>query len=100
MQVRAGKVLPINKECLNLLEKCKEIVSDEGCIQKFINKYDHIGMGLNAEDISAILNILQKIYIWNKSKKPSSHLFRAVAEITLSDIEDDFFEKIRLIGSF
>ena len=42
-QYGTGKVLPISEELLNLLEKWKEIVGDEGYILRSINKHGHIG---------------------------------------------------------
>ena len=59
-QYGTGKVLPISEELLNLLEKWKEIVGDEGYILRSINKHGHIGDSLNPASISTILKTLQE----------------------------------------
>ena len=59
-QFGTGKVLPISKELLNLLEKWKGMVGDEGYILRSLNKHGHIGNNLNPTSISTILKTLQE----------------------------------------
>ena len=58
-QYGAGKVLPISEELLNLTEKWKGIVCNEGYILRSINKHGHIGDSLNPASISTILKMLK-----------------------------------------
>jgi hypothetical protein len=58
-QYGSGKVLPISEELLNLIEKWKEILGNQGFILKSINRHGHIGNSLNPVSISTILKTLQ-----------------------------------------
>ena len=61
------KFLPISEELLNLLEKWKGIVCNEGYILRSINKHGHIGDSLNPASISTILkDATGRIKIWIK----------------------------------
>ena len=48
-QFGAGKMLPINQELFDLLEKWKSIVSDESYILRTISRHGYIGKNLNLQ---------------------------------------------------
>jgi integrase len=99
-QYGTGKVLPISKELLNLLEKWNEIVGDEGYILRSINKHGHIGNNLNPASISTILKTLQEGLKSGSNKQPlSGHSFRVGAALDLLE-QGEPLEKIMLRGGW
>jgi integrase len=99
-QYGTGKVLPISEELLNLLEKWKEIVGDEGYILRSINKHGHIGNSLNPASISTILKTLQEVLKTGSNQKPlSGHSFRVGAALDLLE-QGEPLEKIMLRGGW
>ena len=99
-QFGTGKILPISKELLNLLEKWKEIVDDEGYILRSINKHGHIGDSLNPVSISTILKTLQEGLKAGSNEQPlSGHSFRVGAALDLLE-QGEPLEKIMLRGGW
>ena len=99
-QYGTGKVLPISEELLNLLEKWKEIVGDQGYILRSINKHGHIGDSLNPASISTILKTLQKRLKYGPKEQPlSGHSFRVGAALDLLE-QGESLEKIMLRGGW
>ncbi|MDG1693901.1 MAG: tyrosine-type recombinase/integrase [Porticoccaceae bacterium] len=99
-QYGTGKVLPISEELLNLLEKWKEIVGDEGYILRSINKHGHIGNSLNPASISTILKTLQEGLKTGSNQQPlSGHSFRVGAALDLLE-QGEPLEKIMLRGGW
>jgi integrase len=99
-QYGAGKVLPISKELLNLLEKWKEIVGSEGYILRSINKHGHIGNNLNPASVSTILKTLQEGLKPGSNQQPlSGHSFRVGAALDLLE-QGEPLEKIMLRGGW
>ena len=99
-QYGTGKVLPISKESLNLLEKWKEIVGCEGYILRSINKHGHIGNSLHPASISTILKTLQEGLKSGTDQQPlSGHSFRVGAALDLLE-QGEPLEKIMLRGGW
>ena len=99
-QFGTGKVIPISEELLNLLEKWREIVGDEGYILRFINKHGHIGNSLNPASISTILKTLQEGLKSGINQQPlSGHSFRVGAALDLLE-QGEPLEKIMLRGGW
>jgi integrase len=99
-QFGTGKVLPISKELLNLLEKWKRIIGDEGYILRSINKHGHIGNSLNPASVSTILKALQEGLKSEPNQQPlSGHSFRVGAALDLLE-QGEPLEKIMLRGGW
>lgn len=99
-QYGTGKVLPISEELLNLLEKWKRIVCNEGYILRSINKHGHIGDSLNPASISTILKTLQEGLKTGSNQQPlSGHSFRVGAALDLLE-QGEPLEKIMLRGGW
>ena len=99
-QFGTGKVLPISKELLNLLEKWREIVGSEGYILRSINKHGHIGNSLHPASISTILKTLQEGLKSGTNQQPlSGHSFRVGAALDLLE-QGETLEKIMLRGGW
>jgi len=99
-QFGTGKVLPISEELLNLLEKWKRIVGDEGYILRSINKHGHIGDSLNPASISTILKTLQEgLKSGTNQQSLSAHSFRVGAALDLLE-QGEPLEKIMLRGGW
>jgi site-specific recombinase XerD len=99
-QFGTGKVIPISEELLNLLEKWKEIVGNEGYILRSINKHGHIGDSLNPASISTILKTLQEGLKTGSNQQPlSGHSFRVGAALDLLE-QGEPLEKIMLKGGW
>jgi integrase len=99
-QFGTGKVLPISEELLNLIEKWKEIVGDEGYILRSINKHGHIGDSLNPASVSTILKTLQEGLKTGSNQQPlSGHSFRVGAALDLLE-QGEPLEKIMLRGGW
>jgi len=99
-QFGTGKVLPISEELLNLLEKWKRIVGDEGYILRSINKHGHIGDSLNPASISTILKTLQEgLKSGTNQQSLSGHSFRVGAALDLLE-QGEPLEKIMLRGGW
>ena len=99
-QFGTGKVLPISEELLNLLEKWKEIVGDEGYILRSINKHGHIGNNLNTASISTILKMMQERLKTGSNEQPlSGHSFRVGAAVDLLE-QGESLERIMLRGGW
>jgi len=85
---------------LNLLEKWKRIVGDEGYILRSINKHGHIGDSLNPASISTILKTLQEGLKSESNQQPlSGHSFRVGAALDLLE-QGEPLEKIMLKGGW
>jgi site-specific recombinase XerD len=99
-QFGTGRVLPISKELLNLLEKWKEIIGCKGYILRSINKPGHIGDSLNPASISTILKTLQGRLKSGSNQQPlSGHSFRVGAALDLLE-QGEPLEKIMLRGGW
>jgi integrase len=99
-QFGTGKVLPISKELLNLLEKWKGKAGDEGYILRSINKHGHIGDSLNPASICTILKTLQEGLKSGTNQQPlSGHSFRVGAALDLLE-QAEPLEKIMLRGGW
>ena len=99
-QFGTGKVLPISEELLNLLEKWKRVVGDEGYILRSINKHGHIGDSLNPASSSTILKTIQEGLKTGSNQKPlSGHSFRVGAALDLLE-QGEPLEKIMLRGGW
>ena len=99
-QYGAGKVLPISKELLILIEKWKKLVGCEGYILRSINKHGHIGDSLNPASISTILKTLQEGLKSGSNQQPlSGHSFRVGAALDLLE-QGEPLEKIMLKGGW
>ena len=99
-QYGTGKVIPISKELLNLLDKWKGIVGDESYILRSINKHGHIGKSFNPASISTILKTLQVGLKTGSNQKPlSGHSFRVGAALDLLE-QGEPLERIMLRGGW
>ncbi|MDC1143548.1 tyrosine-type recombinase/integrase [Porticoccaceae bacterium] len=99
-QYGTGKVLPINKELHNLLEKWKGILDCECYILRSVNKHGHIGSSLNPASISTILKTLQEGLKSGSNQQPlSGHSFRVGAALDLLE-QGEPLEKIMLRGGW
>jgi len=99
-QFGTGKVLPISKKLLNLLEKWKEIVCSEGYILRSINKHGHIADSLNPASISTILKTLEEELKNESNQQPlSGHSFRVGAALDFLE-QGEPLEKIMLRGGW
>ena len=99
-QYGAGKVLPISKELLILIEKWTTPVGCEGYILRSINKHGHIGDSLNPASISTILKTLQEGIKTGSNQQPlSGHSFRFGAALDLLE-QGESLEKIMLRGEW
>jgi integrase len=99
-QFGTGKVLPISKELLNLLEKWKGMVGDEDYILRSINKHGHIGNNLNPASISTILKTLQEgLKTGANEKSLSGHSFRVGAALDLLE-QGEPLERIMVRGGW
>ena len=99
-QYGAGKVLPISKELLSLLDQWKAIVGDKGYILRSINKHGHIGNNLNPASISTILKTLQEALKSGPNKQLlSGHSFRVGAALDLLE-QGEPLERIMLRGGW
>ena len=99
-QFGTGKVLPISKELLTLIEKWEGIVCNEGYILRSINKHGHIGDSLNPASISIILKTLQEGLKSGSNQQPlSGHSFRVGAALDLLE-QGETLEKIMLRGGW
>ena len=99
-QFGTGKVLPISKELLNLLEKWKEIVGDGAYILRSINKHGHVGNSLNPASISTILKKLQEgLKTGSNQQSLSGHSFRVGAALDLLE-QGEPLERIMIRGGW
>jgi integrase len=99
-QYGTGKVIPISEELLNLLEKWKGIVCNEGYILRSINKHGHVGKNLNPASISTILKTLQEGLKSGSHQQPlSGHSFRVGAALDLLE-QGEPLERIMLRGGW
>jgi integrase len=99
-QYGTGKVLPISKELLGLLNQWKGIAGKQGYILRSINKHGHIGDSLNPASISTILKTLQEGLKSGSNQQPlSGHSFRVGAAHDLLE-QGEPLEKIMLRGGW
>ena len=99
-QYGSGNILPISEELLNLLEKWKGIVCNEGYILRSINKHGHIGNSLNPASISTVLKTLQEGLKSGVNEQPlSGHSFRVGAALDLLE-QGEPLENIMLRGGW
>ena len=99
-QYGAGKVLPISGELLELIEKWKGIVGNQGYILRSLNRHGHIGNSLNPASISTILKTLQEGLKSGSNEQPlSGHSFRVGAALDLLE-QGEPLEKIMLRGGW
>jgi len=99
-QYGAGKVLPISKELLTLLNQWKDIVASENYILRSINRHGHIGENLNPASVSTILKGLQhKLNAASTQQSLSGHSFRVGAALDLLE-QGESIEKIMLRGGW
>ena len=95
-----GKILPISQELLDLLEKWRSMISDEGYILRSINRHGHIGSNLHPASISTILKALQKdLEMDSDEQQLSGHSFRVGAALDLLE-QGESLERIMLRGGW
>lgn len=99
-QFGTGKILPISQELLDLLEKWRSMISDEGYILRSINRYGHFGNSLHPASVSNILKALQKDLKIDSDEQPlSGHSFRVGAALDLIE-QGEPLERIMLRGGW
>jgi integrase len=99
-QFGTGKILPISQELLDLLEKWRSMVSDEGSILRSINRHGHFGNNLHPASISTILKELHKNLKKDFDEKPlSGHSFRVGAALDLLE-QGEPLERIMIRGGW
>jgi len=99
-QFGTGKILPISQELLDLLEKWRSMISDEGYILRSINRYGHFGNNLHPASVSTILKALQKDLKIDSDEQPlSGHSFRVGAALDLLE-QGEPLERIMLRGGW
>ena len=99
-QFGMGKILPISQELLDLLEKWRRIISDEGYILRSISRYGHFGNNLHPASVSTILKALQKDLKIDSDEQPlSGHSFRVGAALDLLE-QGEPLERIMLRGGW
>ncbi|MFL2495284.1 MAG: tyrosine-type recombinase/integrase [Porticoccaceae bacterium] len=99
-QFGTGKILPISQDLLDLLEKWRSMISDEGYILRSINKHGYIGNNLHPASISTLLKALQKDLKMDSDEQPlSGHSFRVGAALDLLE-QGEPLEKIMLRGGW
>ncbi len=99
-QFGTGKILPISQELLDLLEKWRTIISEEGYILRSINKHGHFGRNLHPASVSTILKALQKDLRMDSDEQPlSGHSFRVGAALDLLE-QGEPLERIMLRGGW
>ena len=96
----AGKVMPITKELLNLLNQWKAIVGNESYILRSINRHQHIKDSLCPSSVSTILKTLQRNLDNLLSKQQlSAYSVRVRAALDLLE-QGEPSEKIMLKGGW
>jgi len=99
-QFGTGKILPISQELLNLLEKWRSMISDEGYILRSISRHGNIGESLHSASISTLLKALQKNLKMHSDEQPlSGHSFRVGAALDLLE-QGEPLERIIINGSW
>ena len=99
-QFGTGKIMPISQELLDLLEKWRRMISDEGYILRSINRYGHFGNNLHPASVSTILKALQKDLKIDSDEQPlSGHSFRVGAALDLLE-QGEPLERIMLRGGW
>ena len=99
-QYGAGKVIPISEELLELIDKWRGIVGNQGYILRSINRHGHIGNNLNPASISTILKTLQEgLKSGPKEQLLSGHSFRVGAALDLLE-QGEPLERIMLRGGW
>ena len=63
-QFGTGKILAISQELFDLLEKWRNVISEEGYILGSINRHGNFGENLHPASISTLLKALQKGLKW------------------------------------
>ncbi|MDC1329526.1 tyrosine-type recombinase/integrase [Pseudomonadales bacterium] len=99
-QFGTGKILPISQELFDLLEKWRNMITDEGYILRSISRHGHIGESLHPASISTLLKALQKDLNMDFTKQPlSGHSFRVGAALDLLE-QGEPLERIMLRGGW
>ena len=99
-QFGTGKMLPINQDLFDLLEKWRSMISDEGYILRSINRHGHFGSNLHPASISTLLKALQKDFKTDSDEQPlSGHSFRVGAALDLLE-QGEPLERIMLRGGW
>ena len=99
-QYGAGKVIPISEELLELIDKWRGIVGNQGYILRSINRHGHIGNNLNPASISTILKTLQEgLKSRPNEQLLSGHSFRVGAALDLLE-QGEPLERIMLRGGW
>ena len=99
-QFGTGKILPISQELLDLLEKWRSMISDQGYILRLINRHGHIGNNLHPASVSTLLKALQKdLKMYSDEQTFSGHSFRVGAALDLLE-QGEPLEKIMLRGGW
>jgi len=99
-QFGTGKILPISQELLNLLEKWRSMISDEGYILRSISRHGNIGGSLHSASISTLLKALQKNLKMHSDEQPlSGHSFRVGAALDLLE-QGEPLERIMIRGGW
>ena len=99
-QFGTGKIIPISQELLDLLEKWRTIIREEGYILRSINKHGHFGRNLHPASVSTILKALQKDLRMDSDEQPlSGHSFRVGAALDLLE-QGEPLERIMLRGGW
>ena len=99
-QFGTGKMLPISQELYDLLEKWKNMISDEGYILRSISRHGNIGESLHSASISTLLKALQKNLKMHSDEQPlSGHSFRVGAALDLLE-QGEPLERIMIRGGW
>jgi site-specific recombinase XerD len=99
-QFGTGKILTISQELFDLLEKWRNLVSDEGYILRSISRHGHIGNDLHPASISTVLKALQKNLKMDSDEQPlSGHSFRVGAALDLLE-QGEPLERIMIRGGW
>jgi len=99
-QFGTEKILPISQELLDLLEKWRSMISDEGYILRSINRHGYFGDNLHPASISTLLKALQKdLKMDTDGQPPSGHSFRVGAALDLLK-QGEPLERIMLRGGW
>ncbi len=99
-QFGTGKILPISQDLLDLLEKWRSMITDEGFILRSINRHGHFGNNLHPASVSTVLKGLQKDLKMDSDQQPlSGHSFRVGAALDLLE-QGEPLERIMLRGGW
>ena len=99
-QFGTGKILPMSQALLDLLEKWRGMISDEGFILRSISRHGNVGSNLHPASVSTLLKGLQKDLKMNSDGQPlSGHSFGVGAALDLLE-QGEPLERIMIRGGW